>query len=158
MYAMANLLTSKEKEWWDKEGGTFTWIIYTLDEMVRCDRSQNIRMNAASFGLAILEVTDETDIQGLDDSRNKSEVAKRLSSQMGASTDRIEQSVREKIQTWASPTSLLVSSLSSCLVVRACPLHGRARRMASSAPLFHPYVLRGRGRIFPAPARGNPAP
>jgi hypothetical protein len=31
-------------------------------------------------------------------------------------------------------------------------------RMAPVAPLLTPTVLRGRGRIFPAPARGNPAP
>lgn len=102
MYAMADLLTSEKKEWWIEQG-TFTWIIYTLDEIVRCDRSQNIRMNAASFGLAILKVTDDDNIQGLNDTRSKSEVAKRMGSQKGASTDRIDQNLLEKIYTWGFP-------------------------------------------------------
>jgi len=108
MYAMVNLLTSEKKEWWNEGGGTYTWIIYTLDEAFQHDSKPYIKAMAAELGLDLIKVTDDDYINGLNDSRKKSVVAMRMGSSQGLYDKTFDQGLYEGIQTWGSadpPTS-----------------------------------------------------
>ena len=103
MYAIANLLTSESKEWWNQGGGTYTWVIFTLDEALQRDSNSDIKAMAADLGLCLMEATDEYYLSGLNNAREKSEVAKRMTStKVGSQGRTFDQSLREKIQTWGS--------------------------------------------------------
>ena len=95
------LLVSQSKKWWSSGGYTYTWILYTFDEVVLRDPNSDVRLAAAILGLALLEVTDEDIISGIDDGRDKDKVAADMASvvdgdQRWAAVDPL----REKILAW----------------------------------------------------------
>jgi hypothetical protein len=100
MNSLAELLLSERKKWWRDRGASYTWIIYTLDEITRTDSDREIKTMAATLGQALLEVTDENAISGLNDSRSKSLVAKRMATQSGSFPDLFDPDLYERIQIW----------------------------------------------------------
>ena len=79
--ALSELLLSQSKEWWSAdaaEGSTYTWIVYTLDEAVKNGINDSVKRHAAATGVAILRVTTDERIVGIENSRPNSEVTERM--------------------------------------------------------------------------------
>jgi hypothetical protein len=102
---LVELLLSQCKEWWNTGGNTYTWIIYTLDEVVLSESAAGIKTMAATLGKALLEVTDEDTIYSMNDWRTKSEVAEHMASASVNFADLFDRNLYERIQAWGHGTS-----------------------------------------------------
>jgi hypothetical protein len=98
--SIADLLLSQSKEWWTSGGATYTWAIYTLDEAVRHAEYDETKKAAAALGQAFLAVTDLNEIVGINDVRDKSEVAERMAEICDDSANILEPGLAERIQAW----------------------------------------------------------
>jgi hypothetical protein len=100
LLSIADLLLSQSKEWWTSGGATYTWVIYTLDEAVRNSEHHETKAAAAALGQAFLEVTDQSEIVGLNEVRDKLEVADRMATISRDSPNIVEPGLRDRIRAW----------------------------------------------------------
>jgi hypothetical protein len=73
---LVKLLLSRDYEWWNSEGNTHTWIIFTLDEAHRATPDD---FGTTGFATLLLQtVAADEPIVGTLDSRSRADVAERL--------------------------------------------------------------------------------
>lgn len=77
--SMMALLVSREYEWWISGGTTWTWVLYSIDELVaRPSISEGPKSGAATYGMRLLTVIGDGTISGNADSRDAAHVRQRL--------------------------------------------------------------------------------
>ncbi len=74
--ALAELLISQSDEWWNSKGQTSSWILYTLDEVLRHEKDPTVKVAAAMLGKAILEASHDDYFVGINDDRDREEIAR----------------------------------------------------------------------------------
>ncbi len=77
--SMMALLVSRDYTWWKSGGTSWTWVIYSIDELVADPSvSEGPRIGAATYGMRLMSVIGDSWINGPADSRNPADVKKRL--------------------------------------------------------------------------------
>lgn len=79
--SMIGLLVSRDHAWW-MDGGTWTWVLYSIDELVRDPTSEEgTRQAAASYGMQLVRVLyaiGDAQVNGVSDSRDAVDIRERL--------------------------------------------------------------------------------
>jgi hypothetical protein len=99
MQALMELLTSRPAHWWTQTF-TWSWVIYTLNQLVQDDTVDTVlRTEAAGYGLLLLTAHDG-DVNGLTDTAPRAEVEARLRALAGDVRQLEHRVLADKIEEW----------------------------------------------------------
>ena len=78
---MIGLLISRDPDWWQSTSGgaTWTWVLYSIDELVQeASTTRGLRQAAATYGMRLLSVIGGNAVIGITDARDPAAVTQRL--------------------------------------------------------------------------------